>query len=516
MNERHPHKPSSRDEDEKGRLPPHDLDAEAAVLSACLLTGTCEAVAPILRAGDFFSHANQTIFTALLSLETEGRRIDVLTLKSRLSDDDRLQNVGGAPYLAKLLDETPAVANVAEHAEIVAVKSRLRRLLYTAQKIAVETYVVNGEAAEFIARAVADIEWAANDSAPSKSLFTWEGATDIMGKLPPIRWVCRELCIGPGRPTLVQGYGFSGKTMALQAFALAVAAGKPAFGYFRVVQGRVLHIDYEQGKHATKRRYQRMMLAMGLSLDDIGERLQLTCFPSAYLTDTGIEKRLAKECAGVAVCIIDSFRAAIPGQDENESTVRQFLDMLTRISETSGCSFVVVHHSGKGGKEKDSREKSRGSSAIFDACGTVIDLFAAKPFEPIKVAIVKASASNEGRSPEPFYLCLQDIASEDGADTKAGLLVEHMTSEQVEQPEAPSDSWRRDLDEVLTCLRANSGNSQNTIAGLCGKRKDRVRDCLKELERVGYARHEKAAGRDGGGGHMWFSIAKNRTEDGDD
>lgn len=482
MHDAHPHMPPAEPE---SLVPPNDLDAEAAVLSAILLNRTASAVTPILNRGDFFSADNATVFDALVSLETEGKPLDILTLKSRLADTDKLRQIGGTKYLAQLVDATPSEGNVEAHARIVSEKARLRRVIAMCQRVSAQGYLSSSRTAEFIEQALADIQWAAKDTTPSKSLFQWEGTEEIMGELPPIRWVCRDLCIGPGRPTLVQGYGFSGKTMVLQSFALAIAAGLPAFGYFRVVQGRVLHVDYEQGKHATKRRYQRMAFAMKLTADDLGDRLQLTCFPAAYLTDTGIEARLTQECAGVAVCIIDSFRAAIPGQDENESTVRQFLDMLTRISEATGCSFIVIHHSGKGGKEKDSREKSRGSSSIFDACGTVIDLQASKPFEPVKVSLVKASASNEGKPPEPFFVAFRDVADNDGNDMRAGLLVEHQTAEQVEQPlaGAPAARFESVRSKVLDFIRANPGAAGvEWVARRSALRVADVRGAMKELE----------------------------------
>jgi RecA-family ATPase len=209
--------------------------------------------------------------------------------------------------------------------------------------------------------------------------------------------------------------------------------------------------------------------------------------------------------------MIDSFRAAIPGQDENESSVRTFLDKLTRVSETTGCSFVVLHHAGKGSKEKDGREKGRGSGAIFDACGTVLDLQASKPFEPIRIELVKTSANLEGRSPQPFYVEFQDITTDDGADTKAGLLVEHKTVEQVEGEVSPISAWGRDLDEVLTTVRRNPNKTGSALARICGKRKDLVLDALEELERTGKVQRDKAEGRAGGGGSCW-RVANNSPE----
>lgn len=123
-----------------GRPPPHDLDAEAAVLSSVLLKrGAIDDVAD-LKPEHFFSEANSRIFETCLHLAATGVPIDTVTVASELRDRERLQQVGGAAYLAQIVDATPAVAHVADHAAIVTRKWRRRRAISTAQLIAAEGY----------------------------------------------------------------------------------------------------------------------------------------------------------------------------------------------------------------------------------------------------------------------------------------------------------------------------------------------------------------------------------------
>ena len=72
-------------------------------------------------------------------------------------------------------------------------------------------------------------------------------AATLATPLPPKNWLCEGLGLAKGAPVCVAGYSFSGKTMLMQSFALSVAAGVPAWGVFRVRQGRVVRIDHEQG-----------------------------------------------------------------------------------------------------------------------------------------------------------------------------------------------------------------------------------------------------------------------------
>ncbi|MBW2523882.1 MAG: replicative DNA helicase [Deltaproteobacteria bacterium] len=134
-----------------GRVPPHDLDAEAAVLSAVLLDrDALDRVIEMLRSEHFYSEANGHIFEACTTLASEGTPIDIVSVASWLRDRERIQQVGGAAYLGQLVDATPAVAHVVAHARVVREKWRLRRLIALCQRYAAEGYGDVGNAQEFI------------------------------------------------------------------------------------------------------------------------------------------------------------------------------------------------------------------------------------------------------------------------------------------------------------------------------------------------------------------------------
>src|SRR5580698_7417934 len=113
-----------------GRVPPHDLDAEAAVLSAVLLSREAlDRVLEILKPEHFYSDANGRIYEASQELSLSGTPIDIVSVASYLRDRERLAQIGGPTYLAQLTDATPAVAHVAAHAQSVYEKWRLRQLI---------------------------------------------------------------------------------------------------------------------------------------------------------------------------------------------------------------------------------------------------------------------------------------------------------------------------------------------------------------------------------------------------
>jgi replicative DNA helicase len=134
-----------------GRPPPHDLDAEAAVLSAILLSADAlDRVAEALQPEHFYSDANGKIYEAALTLAAEGTPIDAVTIASWLRAREQLGRVGGPTYIAQLADATPAVANIGAHAHVVSEKWRLRRVIATCQRVAAEGYGDVGEVQSFI------------------------------------------------------------------------------------------------------------------------------------------------------------------------------------------------------------------------------------------------------------------------------------------------------------------------------------------------------------------------------
>jgi replicative DNA helicase len=134
-----------------GRVPPHDLDAEAAVLSAILLNrDALDRVLEILKPEHFYSEANGRIYMGAQELASSGTPIDIVSVASWLRDREWLQHIGGPSYLAEMADATPAVSHVTAHAKVVYEKWRVRQLIATCQRVAAEGYGDVGTVQEFI------------------------------------------------------------------------------------------------------------------------------------------------------------------------------------------------------------------------------------------------------------------------------------------------------------------------------------------------------------------------------
>jgi len=118
------------------KLPPQNLEAEASVLGALLIDkDAIVKVADVLVPSDFYKEANSIIYEAILELFEKREPIDVVTLSNILESKGKLEEVGGASYLASLVNSVPTAAHVVNYAEIVQQKATLRRLISAASEI---------------------------------------------------------------------------------------------------------------------------------------------------------------------------------------------------------------------------------------------------------------------------------------------------------------------------------------------------------------------------------------------
>lgn len=118
------------------RIPPQNIDAEQAVLGALFLEPEAfYRVADIIRPGDFYQHGHRLIYEAAVRLQEDGEPVDLVTVTDRLRREGALEKVGGAAYVASLVEMVPTAANIEHYARIIEEKSLLRTLIFVAARI---------------------------------------------------------------------------------------------------------------------------------------------------------------------------------------------------------------------------------------------------------------------------------------------------------------------------------------------------------------------------------------------
>lgn len=301
------------------------------------------------------------------------------------------------------------------------------------------------------------------------------GAEDIFGsELAPTEWLCEALQLGPGRPFGVWGAPGGGKTLFVMALGLAVASGKELFGAFPVKRGKVLHISYDSGTRAVRKRYRQLAEGMGIDWRELVGWIETAVFPEIYLNDPHATEKWEALCKGFALIIVDNFRDSVPGTEENSSELAVHLKTTARISDKFGCCFVYLHHTKKMG-ESVTVDSGRGSGAIPAASGAVWAVIgtgnAPRLIKPLR------TADDSDGWPEAFSLVLTDWRFEVC----------------VAQPELekPKESYQGVTGDVrMTVLKyfETHGEWQGSIPALAkslAKRKDAVAAVIGELKTEG-------------------------------
>ncbi len=137
----HPSHPSRPPSISSSMIPPQSIEAEQAVLGTILLQDKALLkIVEMLAADDFYRDAHKTIYTAMLTLFEKREPHDLITITSLLNDQNKLDQVGGASYLASLTDIIPFSGTLVHHAQIIRKKSILRRLIQTTSEVTARCY----------------------------------------------------------------------------------------------------------------------------------------------------------------------------------------------------------------------------------------------------------------------------------------------------------------------------------------------------------------------------------------
>ena len=137
------------------RIPPHNLEAEMAVLGSILVDkNMMEVVDEILRPGDFYAHVHETIFEALAELYRSDPRgpLDRIVLAEELRRRDVLERVGGLSYISALMETVQTAASARYYATIVHEKAILRALIHAGTEVTQNGFEGEEDVAEALER----------------------------------------------------------------------------------------------------------------------------------------------------------------------------------------------------------------------------------------------------------------------------------------------------------------------------------------------------------------------------
>ena len=129
------------------KVPPHNLEAEQAVLGAVMLEPEAgSSVFEMLQPEDFYRDNHRLIFSALRDLFEKGDPIDLVSVAESLRQQGRLEQVGGIATISEIARSVPSAANVDYYAKLVTEKALLRQLIRATSSIQERGYEPGEEA----------------------------------------------------------------------------------------------------------------------------------------------------------------------------------------------------------------------------------------------------------------------------------------------------------------------------------------------------------------------------------
>ena len=124
------------------RLPPHNVEAERAVIGAMMLNADAIMVcSELLTSDEFYQQQYGIIFDALVEMYKDGVGVDLVTLQNKLREKEVTPELYSVEYLGELLASVPTSANVKFYAEIVHEKAVLRRLIRVSEQVTKDCYM---------------------------------------------------------------------------------------------------------------------------------------------------------------------------------------------------------------------------------------------------------------------------------------------------------------------------------------------------------------------------------------
>ena len=115
---------------------PYSQEAEEAVIGAIIINPAgYHQVATFLKAEDFFILRHQHVWTALVRLIERGDAVDYVTLLQELKNMDKLDEIGGPPYITQLINNTPTSMHAEVYGRLVERAAIRRRLLSYADRV---------------------------------------------------------------------------------------------------------------------------------------------------------------------------------------------------------------------------------------------------------------------------------------------------------------------------------------------------------------------------------------------
>ncbi|MEE3327080.1 MAG: replicative DNA helicase [Myxococcota bacterium] len=332
---------------QSGRVPPSDLSAEKAVLSAILLdNNTIHNVVILLREEDFYHPAHQLLYSAMVRLKDSNEPVDLTTLAAHLQAHDLLEAVGGVVVLAEIADYEATPANAAHYATIVRDHSIKRNLIGVASEIVALGYDQTEMADKLLDEAETRIFALSSEQAKEdlKSLQT--GMHDAVDHINMLMNRSGELT---GLPT-----GFAkldSLTGGFQPGDLVIVAARPSMGKTALALNFARNAAVDAGKKVAIFSLEMTTRSLVMRMLSSEAKVDFSSFRSGLIS-TEAHSRLMESAGRLA-------EAGIWIDDTGAATILEIRAKSRRLAAQHGLDLVVVDYLqlAHGDRNSSSREQ---------------------------------------------------------------------------------------------------------------------------------------------------------------
>lgn len=248
------------------RVPPHNLDAERALLGALLLSrDAVAAAAEVLPGADvFYRPAHAHIYDAVTVLTTRGEVADPITVADELRRRDLLEAVGGTQALVDLQADAPGTANAAHYGRIVRDHALLRRLISASSSISEKAYGLPEDVRKVVDEAESLVFDIARHEGEGTTARLADLLSDTLTRIEELHDRGSEIT---GTPTGY--YDIDELTAGLQPGALVVVGARPAMGKTAFALGMATHAAMRAGKSV-------LLFSLEMSKTELVQRMLCT------------------------------------------------------------------------------------------------------------------------------------------------------------------------------------------------------------------------------------------------
>jgi len=118
------------------KIPPQSTDAEMAFLGSIMIRPEAiHEILDIVNTNSFYSEKNRLIYQTMIELLGKNEPIDLLSVSSRLRETADIDRIGGASYVADLVNAVPSSTNIGNYAKIIQKKFMMRKLIEASEYI---------------------------------------------------------------------------------------------------------------------------------------------------------------------------------------------------------------------------------------------------------------------------------------------------------------------------------------------------------------------------------------------